>query len=85
MQSKRLKILVLTKDVLVVLMFVVSIWMLVTSVKNEREAYRILKEADDIFDRTRRLDSLVDVRLKLSDTTLFEPYLEGEHDIGEVP
>jgi len=78
MHPKRLKIIILIKDVLVVLMFAVSIWFLVTSTKNEREAYRILKEADDIFERTRRLDSLVDVRIKLSDSALFEPNLEGE-------
>jgi len=52
--------------------------MLVTSVKNEREVYRILKEADDIFERTRRLDSLVDVRLELSDTAIIRFNVEGE-------
>ena len=83
MDSKRFKILMLAKDVLVVLMFVVSIWMLVTSVKNEREAYRILKEADDIFERTRKLDSLVDVRLQLSDSVVL-PHIEGKDDIGEI-
>ena len=62
MNSKRLKILMLAKDILVVLMFVVSIWLIVTSVKNEREAYRILGEAGQVFERTRKLDSLIDVR-----------------------
>ncbi len=68
MDSKRFKILMLAKDVLVGLIFVVSIWLLVTSVKNEKEPYRILSESDQVFQRTKKLDSLINVRIELGDS-----------------
>ncbi len=69
------------KDVLVVLMFVVSIWMLVTSVKNERKAYRILKESSDYFEQSKMLDSLIELKMAGRDSLLFQP----QDTIGELP
>jgi len=51
-------------------MFVASIWMLVTSVKNEREAYRILKESSDYFEQSKLLDSLIELKMVGRDSRL---------------
>ena len=80
MDSKRLKILMLAKDILVVLMFVVSIWLMVTSVKNESEAYQILGEADELFERTRKVDSLINIRIELEDSLFVQPYVDETYD-----
>ncbi len=52
---------------MVILMFMVSIWLLVTSVKNEREAYRILNQSKDYLDESRRLDSLMEFKGAIRD------------------
>ena len=76
MHPKRLKIIILMKDV-----FVVSIWMLVTSIKNEREAYRILKESSDYFEQSKMLDSLIELKMAGRDSLFFQP----QDTIGELP
>jgi len=78
---RRLKRLILIKDGLVILMFVASIWLLVTSVKNEREAYRILKESSDYFEQSKLLDSLIELKMAGRDSVFFKP----PDTIGELP
>ncbi len=54
-------------------MFVVSIWFLVTSVKNEREAYRILNQSKEYLEESRQLDSLMEFRTAIRDSVFVEP------------
>ncbi len=69
------------KDVMVVIMFVVSISMLVTSIENEREACRILKESSDYFEQSKQLDSLIKLKMAGRDSLFFQP----QDTIGELP
>jgi len=55
--------------------------LLVTSVKNEREAYRILKESSDYFEQSKLLVSLIELKMAGRDSVFFLP----PDTIGELP
>ena len=80
MDQKLRNKLVLIKDIVVIVIFAVSIWMLVTSIKNEREAYRILNQSNKYLEEGKRIDSLLIFRQGLKDSV----YVLPSDTIGEV-